>query len=195
MMRVHSVVLVALSAIAPCAIFGQGRKLSLVTSPSNPTPPIADAGADQTMPVGSTVVLNGSGSSNPSGVGTLKYAWAFSSVPAGSASALQGGASVEPSFVLDVPGTYVVKLTVDNGAANSSSSVTVSSAHSPPVAQAGRNQTAAVGSSVILNGSGSSDVDGNALTYSWTLIQQPSGSTATLTQATTVWPSFTADQP
>src|SRR5262249_46335189 len=131
---------------------------------------------------------------NPSGAGTLSYAWQFSSVPAGSKCTLKDSSSVMPSFSLDVPGTYVIKLTVDNGLAGSSASVTVSSSKSRPAAQAGPNQSVAAGSLVNLNGAGSSDVDGNPLTYSWSLILRPPGSTAELTGANTVSPSFVADQ-
>src|SRR5689334_22818470 len=46
--------------------------------------PIANASPNQTVAIGSTVTVNGSGSSNPSGVGTLTYAWAFVSKPQGS---------------------------------------------------------------------------------------------------------------
>lgn len=157
--------------------------------------PIADAGSNTTARKGTTVVLNGSASSNPSGTGTLSYRWEFSSVPLGSKSALKDASSVMPSFVPDLSGTYVVKLTVDNGAATSSASVTVSTANSPPVAQAGPNRTVVPGSSVSLNGAGSCDVDGDPLIFSWNLILQPAGSTATLIGADTFSPSFTADQP
>jgi PKD domain len=187
----RSLAVVVLSVIAPSAITAQ----IVLTSSSNPSPPIADAGSNQTTASGSTVVLNGSGSSNPSGTGTLGYRWEFSSVPPASKAALKDASSVMPSFTLDVPGAYVIKLTVDNGAASSSASVTISSAKSSPVAQAGPNQTVAAGSSVKLNGGASSDVDGHLLTYSWSLILQPPGSTATLTGAASVSPSFTADLP
>src|SRR4051812_32898436 len=43
--------------------------------------PVANAGANQTANVGATVFLNGGGSSNPSGVGTLTYTWIFISRP------------------------------------------------------------------------------------------------------------------
>src|SRR5262249_35121397 len=43
------------------------------------TKPVANAGPDQTVTVGTTVTLNGSGSTSPSG--TLTYSWAFQAVP------------------------------------------------------------------------------------------------------------------
>ena len=45
-----------------------------------------------------------------------------------------------------------------------------------------------------LNGSGSTDVDGDALTYSWTLTGKPVGSNATLSGPTTASPAFVADK-
>jgi hypothetical protein len=46
--------------------------------------PVANAGLNDTVEVGHVVILNGSGSTNPSGVGVLTYSWAFTSRPAGS---------------------------------------------------------------------------------------------------------------
>ena len=62
-----------------------------------------------------------------------------------------------------------------------------------PVANAGPDQEVAVEATVTLTGAASSDVNGNSLTYSWTLTSVPEGSTATLTGATTVGPTFVAD--
>ena len=155
--------------------------------------PIANAGPNQTVSIGSTVTVNGSGSSNPSGVGTLTYAWAFVSKPQGSNAQLTGANNVMATFVVDVAGNYVLSLTVSNGIGSDTSTVTISTSNSPPVANAGPNQTVAVGSTVTLNGSGSSDVDGNPLTYKWTLIAKPASSVATLTNATSVSPTFVAD--
>src|SRR5262249_57158474 len=72
--------------------------------------------------------------------------------------------------------------------------VTVSTNNSAPVANAGPNQTVGLGSTVTLNGGGSSDVDGDTLTFSWTLISRPAGSTAALTGANTIAPTFVTDK-
>jgi hypothetical protein len=63
----------------------------------------------------------------------------------------------------------------------------------PPAAAAGPNQDLAIGESVDLDGNGSTDADGDDLTYRWTLTTVPSGSDASLDDPTTPTPSFVAD--
>jgi len=58
----------------------------------------------------------------------------------------------------------------------------------PPVANAGIAQTVASGAGVVLNGAGSTDPDGDSLTYQWTVLS----GTVTLGGATTATPYFTA---
>ena len=48
--------------------------------------PIANAGPNQTAKVGSTVTLNGTASTNPSGYGALSYHWTFTSRPPGTST-------------------------------------------------------------------------------------------------------------
>ena len=62
-----------------------------------------------------------------------------------------------------------------------------------PVALAGAGQSVLTGSVVTLDGSASSDVNNDTLTYKWTLVAVPAGSAATLTGATSAKPTFTAD--
>ena len=65
--------------------------------------------------------------------------------------------------------------------------------NTPPVAHAGPDQTVRVGEQVTLNGSASSDVDGDALTFTWQILSQPSGGAATLSNPTAVMPTFFAN--
>src|ERR1700736_3613347 len=158
--------------------------------------PIANAGPNQSVKLGSTVTLDGSASTNPSGSGTLSYSWAMTFRPPGTSAVLRNSNTVMPSFVADVLDTFVITLTVSNGVASSSASVMVTTVPggTPPVANAGPNQTVPVGSPVVLNGSGSTSSSGKPLTYSWTLTSRPAGSTAALTGASTVSPTFVVDK-
>lgn len=155
--------------------------------------PVANPGPNQTTTVGSTVTLDGSASTNPASTGTLTYSWTFTSVPAGSQASLSTPSAATTTFQVDLPGTYVIRLTVTNANGSNSASVTVSTVNSPPVAVAGPNQTVAVGALVTLNGSGSTDVDGKPLTYSWSLVAEPPGSQAALSNNRSVVTTFTAD--
>lgn len=75
-------------------------------------PPTANAGSDQLVVLGTTVTLNGSGS-DPDG-DSLTFSWTFASMPAGSGASLNGAQSQTPTFVPNVPGPYVVALTVSD---------------------------------------------------------------------------------
>jgi hypothetical protein len=166
--------------------------LSITTRPPN-QPPTANAGFDQTVTVGSTVNLNGYGSSDTNG-SHLSFQWTLSSRPAGSTAALSNASTPAPSFVADVAGNYSVQLVVNDGTTSSSpATVTISTVNSAPVANAGTNQTAKIGATVQLDGTGSSDFDGNRLTYSWSLTK-PSGSAAALSSTSSAQPKFVVDK-
>ncbi len=157
--------------------------------------PIADPGPNQIVKVGTTAILNGSGSTNPSGIGTLTYRWEMPGRPSGTSARITNGSSPIASFFVDVAGEYLLQLTVSNGVVSDTASTIVSTTTTPaPVANAGSNQTVNVGANVVLNGAASTSGSGNPLTYSWTLTNRPSGSTAALAGANTVAPTFTVDK-
>ncbi len=157
--------------------------------------PVANAGVSQNVVAGSTVTLNGAASSDANG-DALTYVWTLTAKPAGSAAALTNATAVAPTFVADKAGSYVATLVVNDGKLNSTAStitVTAGVANVAPVANAGAAQNVVAGSTVTLNGAASSDANGDALTYAWTLTSKPADSSATLASATTAAPTFTAD--
>ena len=157
--------------------------------------PVANAGADQPLvAVRQTVQLDGSGSSDADG-DPLSFRWALTTRPAGSQATLTNATLVNPTFVADVLGTYVAQLIVNDGTRESlPATVTITVDNLRPVANAGPDQPlVVVRQTVQLDGSGSSDADGDPLSFRWALTTRPAGSQATLTNSTLVNPTFVAD--
>jgi len=157
--------------------------------------PMAHAGVVQNVVAGSGVMLNGSASVDANG-DALTYTWTLTSKPTGSAAVLAALTSAKPTFTADVAGTYVISLIVNDGKLNSAAStitVTAAVANVAPMANAGIAQSVIAGSVVTLDGSASSDANGDTLTYAWTLTSKPAGSAAALATFTLAKPLFTAD--
>ncbi|MCX8103363.1 MAG: S8 family serine peptidase [Candidatus Bipolaricaulota bacterium] len=93
--------------------WGAGQLL-LGAVPARNRPPVANAGPDQTVTVGAVVQLDGSSSSDPDG-DRLSYSWRFVGLPTGSQATLSDPRIVNPTFVADLPGEYLIELTVDDG--------------------------------------------------------------------------------
>jgi len=143
--------------------------------------------------VGDTVTLDGTGSHDVDG-DFLTYSWSFTSKPSGSTATLDTIDPVHPTFVVDMLGSYVVQLMVNDGTVNSAAdAVSVNILNSPPVADAGPDQTVFVGDTVTLDGTGSIDVDGDWLSYNWSFTSKPTGSTATLDTTDPLHPTFVVD--
>lgn len=63
-----------------------------------------------------------------------------------------------------------------------------------PIAHAGADQTVRVGRGVMLDGSSSSDPNGDALVLDWVFVSKPEGSEASLSDSDSATPSFIADK-
>jgi RHS repeat-associated protein len=167
----------------------------LVISATPNAQPVAFAGDDQVVSRNTMIHLDGTGSTDPEN-DALTYAWSIVSMPAGSAAALDDPGSPTPQVLADAEGEYVFRLVVNDGELESGpDAVVVRVVNDPPVAHAGPDQEGTVGALVTLDGSGSSDVNGDALTYSWAVVSLPGGSASALNNPTSVDPTFLPDLP
>jgi hypothetical protein len=129
--------------------------------------PIANAGPDQSVPEGTLVTLDGTGSTG----GSLTHQWTQVSGPS---VALSAASSAHPTFAAPhVPAagaTLTFQLIVCEGTSSNCSdpdtvNVHIINVNQPPVSQAGPDQTVQEGSPVLLDGTASYDPDIKAISY------------------------------
>ena len=134
--------------------------------------PTANAGADQTVSEGTTdIQLNGTGSADPNG-DAITYLWSQTQGPT---VTLSSSTSASPTF--DAPAvnseqTLTFSLTVNDGTEDSTPDtvdITIQNTiNESPTANAGADQTVSEGGiTVTLDGTGSADPNGDAITYLW----------------------------
>src|SRR5206468_3034535 len=108
-----------------------------------------------------TVALTGADTANPA----FTAPYVGSNGAPGIVAMLVFELRVDDGFPPDAPATgYSLANVVDCVTVN------ITNVNNDPTAAAGADQTVAEGSAVTLNGSGSSDPDGDSLTYAWSQI-------------------------
>ena len=156
--------------------------------------PTANAGANQSVNEGATVELDGSASSDPDG-NIASYSWQQID-SSGYSVSLSDSSSAQPTFTapaVSANAELTFELTVsDNDGAQDSATVTITILdNAAPTANAGANQSVNEGATVELDGSASSDPDGNIASYSWQQIDS-SGYSVSLSDSSSAQPTFTA---
>ena len=94
--------------------------------------------------------------------------------------------------VIDTSSNAVVH-TIAVGVRPLSIAFTPENSNTKPVAHAGGNKSVWVGDTVELDGTASTDKEGDTLTFNWYFVSKPLGSQATLSSATSSRTSFVAD--
>ncbi len=170
-------------------------QVTIVASAMN-TPPIVSAGSEQTITLPAAAALGGSVTDDglPSS-GTLTSAWTKVS----GAGSVTFGSTTTPatSATFDQPGTYVLRLTADDGELTASADVTVV-VNAPtvvPIVTAGPDQTTPISTPVTLAGTATATglPAGSTLTYRWTKVSGPG--TVTFGDAASLTTTATFDQP
>jgi hypothetical protein len=153
---------------------------------------------------GYLVMLNGASSVVQPG-DTVSYNWNLVQKPSGSTVSLANLSGPNTNFVPDVVGQYIVTLDFADTTEGLASTYTMTinasrgpvaiiSASGSPVAVATVPAfVSSPGTTVTLLGDGSYELDGDPLTYAWSITAKPAGSAASIANATSVDASITPD--
>ena len=178
------------SGEGPCTV-ALTSALTLTATFENP-PPVALAGDDQTVDEGVKVTLDASNSTDFNAE-IARYQWHQLSGPT---VVLSDEMPVQVTFMAPAAPQEGVELefqleVVDRRGLSATDRIliTVLDTNIPPLANAGADQTVEAGALVTLNGSASSDMDGDLTDTIW---MQTAGAAVTLSDPTALQPTFTA---
>lgn len=160
----------ALALLSALALAGCGGSGGGGDSPANRAP-TANAGPDQTAKRNSTVTLDATASADANG-DPLAYRWVQTG---GTPVTLSSATSARPTFTTpNESGTLTFALTANDGKLDSSSDeVTVSVVNTAPTAVSVSEFSVGLGQMAVLDGTASTDADGDPLTYTWQQLSGP----------------------
>ena len=134
-------------------------------------PPTVTTGANQTATAGTAYTF--SASFSDAGVSDTPWVYVVDwgdSTPQTSGSTSSQASPITAGHTYAALGTDTVRVSVtdkDGGVGSAKAVLTVAGPNHPPTAAAGGPYTGTEGSAVAFDGSGSSDPDGDAITYAW----------------------------
>ena len=139
--------------------------MTVNAAPAN-TAPTVSAGPDRDITLPASASLAGSATDDglPNPPGALTYTWSKVSGPGNVTFAAASNAATTATFTL--AGTYVLELSVTDGAATRTDTMTVA-VNDPPTANAGGPYSGSEGNTISVSGSASSDSDGSIVSYVW----------------------------
>lgn len=155
-----------------------------------------------------TITLDGSQSRDLDGH-ALSYTWLLLSKPLLSQSFINQPNAAKTELYIDASGTYVVHLSVSDGydvsqPAMLTINVNITSPggvtppvieRQPPVADAGKDIILFTSNiEYQLDGSGSYDTNAQSISHLWKMLRRPPGSTATITNPTSITPGFVPEK-
>ena len=132
--------------------------------------PVANAGTDQTVKRNATVTLAGNGSDADGDA--LAYTWVQTN---GTPVTLSSNTAPRPTFTApSQSGALTFSLVASDGKSQSpADTVNVNIQNAAPTAVAATSMSIDAGTLTMLDGSGSTDPDGDRLTYTWTQVAGP----------------------
>ncbi|WP_338456371.1 PKD domain-containing protein [uncultured Alteromonas sp.] len=169
------------------------------------------AGPDQTTFLRQRVILDGRSSGyiafrDPE---TYEYEWKFIYTPSEENPPISEYIKAEDEleedvlglyeFYPDTVGTYLLRLRFRNTVTGTVSdidtiTINVKPYNTLPTADAGDDITGSIGDLIVLDGSTSSDSEGDTLQYNWSFLQRPENSLSQINNPTSVSPFFEIDR-
>ncbi|HET6360876.1 MAG TPA: PKD domain-containing protein [Gemmatimonadota bacterium] len=158
--------------------------------------PTVDAGADQGVTVGATATITAT-ADDPDG-DPLTFAWTVTARPDGSTAQPAPANAAAVAITPDVAGEYLLTVMVTDGRGGQDVDEVRVTATAPgtnraPTADAGFDLEGTETITMTLDGTGSSDPDGDPLTFAWSIVSRPEGSTAQIASPNASLASFTPD--
>jgi hypothetical protein len=177
--------------------------LTMVKAPQGNQAPSVDAGGDQTIILPATASLDGTVSDDglPDPPATVTTLWTEVSTPLSGTVTFGNASAVDTTATFSVDGTYVLRLTADDGEFAVSDEVTITvypvgTTNQPPEVNAGLDDRITLSESATLNGTIDDDGLPNppaTFTASWSQVSGPGTVTFADADAVNTTASFSTD--